>query len=229
MKLFFGGSAAFAATLLSASVLFYAKPLFAESSASPKPTSTQQEKKDTTETAPAEATPAQDAATAGPETQQALGAADTRAPESVPAAPPGESEKPALSVSSGTPAAGNRAPAAALAPVAAEPITESQAYVATAYSLPGRTASGMRVAKGIIAADPRVLPLGSRVRLEAGPYSGDYIVADTGSAVKGRKIDVWVPSYREACRFGRRNIKLSVLSYGKRRTPATQTRTRRRS
>ena len=39
-------------------------------------------------------------------------------------------------------------------------------YVATAYSLRGRTASGRPVAKGLIAADPRHLPLGSRVRLE---------------------------------------------------------------
>ncbi len=47
-------------------------------------------------------------------------------------------------------------------------------YVATAYSLRGRTASGVPVAKGLIAADPRVLPLGSRVKLEAGSYSGEY-------------------------------------------------------
>ena len=86
--------------------------------------------------------------------------------------------------------------------------------MATAYSLPGRTASGRRVAKGIIAADPRVLPLGTRVRLDAGAYSGEYSSRTPGSAVKGRKIDVWVPTIREACRFGRRNVKLTVLSYG---------------
>ena len=57
-------------------------------------------------------------------------------------------------------------------------------YVATAYSLRGRTASGRPVAKGLIAADPRHLPLGSRVRLEAGAYSGEYLVADTGGAHK---------------------------------------------
>jgi 3D (Asp-Asp-Asp) domain-containing protein len=49
-------------------------------------------------------------------------------------------------------------------------------YIATAYSLRGRTASGQIVSKGLIAADPRVLPLGSRVRLEAGAYSGEYLV-----------------------------------------------------
>lgn len=94
---------------------------------------------------------------------------------------------------------------------------EAQSFVATAYSLMGRTASGRRVSKGIIAADPNLLPLGTRVRLEAGAYSGEYVVADTGGAVRGRKIDVWVPTSSEACRFGRRKIKLTILSYGARR------------
>jgi 3D (Asp-Asp-Asp) domain-containing protein len=87
-------------------------------------------------------------------------------------------------------------------------------YVATAYSLRGRTASGLPVAKGLIAADPRHLPLGSRVRLEAGPYSGEYLVADTGGMVRGRRIDIWTPTSREAMRFGRRVVKLTVLSLG---------------
>ena len=88
------------------------------------------------------------------------------------------------------------------------------AYVATAYSLRGRTASGRPVAKGLIAADPRHLPLGSRVRLEAGAYSGEYLVADTGSMVRGRRIDIWTPTSREAMRFGRRTVKVTVLSLG---------------
>jgi len=90
-------------------------------------------------------------------------------------------------------------------------------YVATAYSLRGRTASGQMVSKGIIAADPRYLPLGSRVRLQAGTYSGEYVVADTGSMVRGRRIDIWTPTSREAMRFGRRLVKLTVLSLPGRR------------
>ncbi len=90
-------------------------------------------------------------------------------------------------------------------------------YVATAYSLRGRTASGRMVSKGLIAADPRHLPLGSRVRIEAGAYSGEYLVADTGGMVRGRHIDIWTPSSREAMRFGRRTVKLTVLSLGARR------------
>ena len=88
-------------------------------------------------------------------------------------------------------------------------------YVATAYSLHGRTASGRPVAKGLIAADPRHLPLGSRVRIEAGSYSGEYLVADTGTLVRGRRIDIWTPTSREAMRFGRRVVKLTVLSLGR--------------
>ena len=91
-------------------------------------------------------------------------------------------------------------------------------YVATAYSLRGRTASGRMVSKGLIAADPRVLPLGSRVKLEAGGYSGEYLVADTGGLIKGKRIDIWIPSSREAMKFGRRKVKLTVLSYPQRRT-----------
>jgi 3D (Asp-Asp-Asp) domain-containing protein len=97
------------------------------------------------------------------------------------------------------------------------PVTPPISYVATAYNLRGRGASGLGVRKGTIAADPRVLPFGTRVRLDAGQYTGEYIVTDSGSAVRGNKIDVWVPTYSEACRFGRRNIKLTVLSYGARR------------
>jgi 3D (Asp-Asp-Asp) domain-containing protein len=93
-------------------------------------------------------------------------------------------------------------------------------YVATAYSLRGRTASGRPVSKGLIAADPRILPLGTRVRLEAGPYSGEYLVADTGGLVKGKRIDIWTPSSREAMRFGRRTVKLTVLSFGGKRKSA---------
>jgi len=92
------------------------------------------------------------------------------------------------------------------------PESPALAFTATAYSLRGRTASGRLVTRGLIAADHRVLPLGTRVRLEAGSYSGEYLVADTGGAVKGRTIDIWVPNTSEAMRFGRRPVKLTVLA-----------------
>ena len=91
-------------------------------------------------------------------------------------------------------------------------VMEGETYSATAYSLRGRTASGQYVSRGLIAADPRWLPLGTRVRLDAGVWSGEYVVADTGGAIKGRKIDIWTPTSREALRFGRRAVKLTILS-----------------
>ncbi len=91
-------------------------------------------------------------------------------------------------------------------------VSASRAFKATAYCLQGRTASGSGVRRGIVAADPRVLPLGTRIQVSAGSYSGTYTVADTGGAVKGRILDVWVPSCSEAVRFGRKNVMVSVLS-----------------
>ncbi len=90
--------------------------------------------------------------------------------------------------------------------------SKARSFRATAYCLRGRTATGKRVQRGIIAADPRVLPLGTMVQLTAGKYSGQYVVADTGGKVKGSKIDIWVPNCREARRWGKRNVKLTVLS-----------------
>jgi len=85
------------------------------------------------------------------------------------------------------------------------------AFSATAYCLSGKTALGHGVRRGIIAADPRVLKLGSKVVIEAGPWSGTYLVSDTGGAIKGKKIDIWVPNCSEARKFGRRNVQIFGL------------------
>jgi 3D (Asp-Asp-Asp) domain-containing protein len=53
-------------------------------------------------------------------------------------------------------------------------------FQATAYSLRGQTASGDYVRRGVIAADPRVIPLGSVVQIVTPGYSGIYTVQDTG-------------------------------------------------
>ena len=121
-------------------------------------------------------------------------------------------------------ALGKFEPAAPTAPglTVEEPaLVAASPYVATAYSLRGRTASGRMVSRGLIAADPSVLPLGSRVRLDHPGYSGEYLVADTGGKIRGRRIDIWTPSASEAMRFGRRTVKLTILSYGARRTRRT--------
>jgi 3D (Asp-Asp-Asp) domain-containing protein len=84
-------------------------------------------------------------------------------------------------------------------------------FTATAYCLSGRTAMGHGVRRGIIAADPRILRLGSKIGLNAGSYTGQYLVSDTGGGVKGRRIDIWVPSCAEARRFGRRTVTVSLI------------------
>jgi 3D (Asp-Asp-Asp) domain-containing protein len=66
---------------------------------------------------------------------------------------------------------------------------------ATAYSLPGHTASGLPVGPGICATDPRVIPLGTRFEV---PGYGPCVAADTGSSVIGATIDLWMPSERAA-------------------------------
>jgi 3D (Asp-Asp-Asp) domain-containing protein len=91
---------------------------------------------------------------------------------------------------------------------------KSTDFHATAYSLKGRTATGVEPRQGVIAADPRVLPLGSVVNVRAGQYSGVYIVHDTGKRIIGNVVDVWVPTSNEARFFGRRKVKLQVLRYG---------------
>jgi len=84
-------------------------------------------------------------------------------------------------------------------------------FTATAYCLKGRTALGHGVRRGLIAADPRLLRLGTRINLGAGAYSGQYLVSDTGGGIRGRRIDIWVPSCGEARRFGRRTVQIGVL------------------
>jgi hypothetical protein len=66
-----------------------------------------------------------------------------------------------------------------------------------------------------VAADRKVLPLNSRIRIfGAGRYSGDYTVEDTGGKVDGHHIDVYMPSRAEARKFGRQRVKVVVLKYG---------------
>lgn len=94
---------------------------------------------------------------------------------------------------------------------------EALDFHATAYCLKGRTASGVVAQSGVIAADPRVLPLGTVVHLRSGSYTGTYTVADTGSKIKGRRVDVFVNTHREAIQFGRRQVKIKIIGHGSRK------------
>lgn len=92
-----------------------------------------------------------------------------------------------------------------------------RSFRATAYCLRGKTASGRYVRRGIVAADPRVLRLGTRIHMTGGRYTGNYIVADTGGKIKGNILDIWVPSCSEARSWGRRSVKVKVISKGKKK------------
>jgi len=86
---------------------------------------------------------------------------------------------------------------------------------ATAYCESGKTRSGLRARRGIVAADPRLLPLGSRIRVVAPkPYAGVYQVMDVGRRVKGRELDIFMPSCKHARTFGRRLLSVHVLERG---------------
>ena len=94
-------------------------------------------------------------------------------------------------------------PAAPSAPAVAKPVS----FTITAYCLTGITASGTKVGRGIVAADPTVLPLGTVIRVAglSRRYNGTYTVMDTGSRIRGRRLDLYVPDCAEAVRFGRRS------------------------
>ncbi len=78
---------------------------------------------------------------------------------------------------------------------------------AVAYSLPGRTALGIPVRKGVVAVDPTLIPLGTKMHV---PGYGQSIAADVGYAIKGRIIDLWFPTTALARQWGRRTVTITV-------------------
>jgi 3D (Asp-Asp-Asp) domain-containing protein len=94
-------------------------------------------------------------------------------------------------------------------------IEETKAYRlkvdAVAYYLPGRTASGLPVRKGVVAVDPSVIPLGTRMHV---PGYGKAIAADVGVAIKGRIIDLWMPNDASARKWGRKTLTITVYTEG---------------
>ena len=89
-------------------------------------------------------------------------------------------------------------------------------FTATAYCKGDTTASGVSVRTGIAAADPALLPVGTVVRIDTpdSKMDGIWTVMDTGPAVQGRSIDLYLWSCHEALRFGRKPIQLEVLRLG---------------
>jgi 3D (Asp-Asp-Asp) domain-containing protein len=77
---------------------------------------------------------------------------------------------------------------------------------ATCYDLPGNTATGMPVGIGVVAVDPSVIPLGTRMYV---PGYGDGVAADVGSAVQGAVIDLWMPQ-AQCMAWGRRTVTITL-------------------
>jgi 3D (Asp-Asp-Asp) domain-containing protein len=88
---------------------------------------------------------------------------------------------------------------------------------ATAYCLRGMMRTGVRVRNGMAAGDPAVLPLGSVVRVSHrdGRGVGTFVIMDTGSAVRGNRLDLWMESCAEARRWGVRTVIVEVVRLGR--------------
>ncbi len=72
----------------------------------------------------------------------------------------------------------------------------------------GRTSCGLRAGYGVVAVDPRVISLGSKLYIEGYGYA---VAGDTGRAIKGNRIDLGFNTYREAMRFGSKRVLVHVL------------------
>jgi peptidoglycan DL-endopeptidase CwlO len=97
------------------------------------------------------------------------------------------------------PTAPTSAPAAAGA--------HTMTVVATAYSGTGATATGLAAGWGVVAVDPSVIPLGTRMSI---PGYGSGVAADVGSAVSGAMIDLWFPTDAQARAWGRRTVTIGL-------------------
>ncbi|EKN71517.1 hypothetical protein BABA_01165 [Neobacillus bataviensis LMG 21833] len=132
--------------------------------------------------------------------------------------------QPAVEASAPAPAATESAPAPqapvesapaveAAAPSSKKITVEATAYTASCEGCSGITATGMDLLENpnqkVISVDPSVIPLGSKVYVEG---YGEAIAGDTGGAIKGNKIDVFIPSKQDAINFGRKQLNVTILN-----------------
>ena len=123
--------------------------------------------------------------------------------------------KPAVKAASVTKAPVKEATKAKAEPVAAtkELTVESSAYTADCAGCSGITATGINLKANpnqkVISVDPSVIPLGSKVWVEG---YGEAIAGDTGGAIKGNKIDIYMQSHEAAINWGRKNVKVKILN-----------------
>jgi 3D (Asp-Asp-Asp) domain-containing protein len=102
-------------------------------------------------------------------------------------------------VAAPTPTAGPTAPPAT--------VGTTMTVTATAYTLQGHTATGAPVGYGVVAVDPSVIPLGTRMTI---PGYGEGVAADTGGAIQGAVIDLWFPTAADAANWGRRTVTITL-------------------
>ncbi|HPC72517.1 MAG TPA: 3D domain-containing protein [Treponema sp.] len=89
-----------------------------------------------------------------------------------------------------------------------EPEPETVTFEATAYTWTGyRTATGVCPSRGTVAVDPRVIPLGTELYIEG---YGPAVAADTGGAIQGQKIDLYMDSEHECLQWGRRKVQIQI-------------------
>jgi 3D (Asp-Asp-Asp) domain-containing protein/peptidoglycan hydrolase CwlO-like protein len=100
------------------------------------------------------------------------------------------------------------APAPAPAPTPTIGSGAQMTVTATGYCLQGTTATGIPTGWGVVAVDPAVIPLGTRMSI---PGYGEGVAADTGSAVRGATIDVWFPQCSQALAWGRKVVTITLL------------------
>jgi 3D (Asp-Asp-Asp) domain-containing protein len=79
--------------------------------------------------------------------------------------------------------------------------------VATGYAMHGSTATGAPTGWGVVAVDPSVIPLGTRMTI---PGYGSGVAADTGSAIQGATIDLWFPTVAQSLAWGRRTVTIEL-------------------
>ena len=77
------------------------------------------------------------------------------------------------------------------------------------------TATGTKTRYGVVAVDPKLVPLGSTLTIEG--YDGIFVAEDTGGAIKGPALDIWLPDPAQAKRYGTQYRRVTILSEGARR------------
>ena len=95
----------------------------------------------------------------------------------------------------------------ATAPPAPPAQGSKMTVTSTGYCLKGNTATGVPTSHGVIAVDPSVIPLGTKMYV---PGYGEGVAADTGSAVIGRMIDLWFSSCADAMAWGSRTVTITL-------------------